>query len=55
MIRFSLFFSHNPLHWKKALCVSSLVLSQGELLPSESYLGLHYLLARTKYKALVLG
>lgn len=51
-----MFFSHNPLKRKKALCVISLVWSQGgaSVFP-QSRLELHYLLARTKYKALVLG
>lgn len=46
---------HNPLYRKKALCVISLVWSQGGASVFQIRPELHYLLARTKYKALVLG
>lgn len=51
-----MFFSHNPLYRKKALCVNSLVWSQGGVsVFQKTRPERHYLLARTKYKALVLG
>lgn len=49
-----MFFPHNAFYRKKALRVDSLVWPQGgaSVIPIP---GQHYLLARTKYKALVLG